>query len=1037
MTYTFANDPLYVREGDYVQFKFKAPSEWDTTLTVTIKIGDLTQFWSIITIPEDFTPDPFPFERIDPAELDTMYYYGDGNRPSEAIINVSGLTETTQAEVEISSTLAVPPGDNPLDYYGVRIDYTGNGTWDTGSAATDYYIITEGSSPPTVENGARIQIKGRTGQFENQITDVTLKIGNSFEPWRFKNKPVPTNKPEPFPEFSELLDQPLGTYVYTTEILQVNGLFEPGDIFVTNGEFALSSNANTVTDENGYEVLAGVTWVAPISGNLAIGTISNGQYLQLRTLTPVQGNSKTNVALGIASGPGSVWEVTTGNFPSTTPTAFSFPAVADVAVDTLIPSEARPIGGITGLGAGVTVPVELIGTDSSEVKIKINNNSVGVFPAAVTNGDIITLYMRSSAAVSTVNNLTIKVGLLQIAVWQILTYAGPDPIPSDITPPANRINVVPGTYITSAPVTINGINVPVSITSSNPLSTISIDYDTFVSGPREFDPLINTSFRINLLAATNLGTSENTTVTVGTTGALNNPFIWTVTTYVSAPLNPVVDAGIWYSRKTNKFDGYTIGTVLPILKQNVVVGYGDLDGGLNDRYPGFVECDGRQLSQTDYFELYTIIKDTYNRGNESSGNFRVPDYRNRRICGTGTVDSSIGNAVFLAPSNGKQYTEPGAEGGYWYFDKVDPFGQEPLEQIQGAENGTEGLQSDFYSLGTVRVSGTETLFDDIPFTITGDVEATIGPLQSVFVGAPEHSHGYYAAVPESEEGYPMIAWGNVSNGRSMFQTTSGGSGSNFTQLGEGQNAPQSSSSILDPNQDNNNATNIRSGWETILTSKNPFVGGNKNFEASLQAYYGDDWVSITQFILDEGFGTTMTGEDPPGIRSTGGGDQNPLTQLTGDNDADNFEISFYTWFISSNSGLSGANLQGSLGEFAMVFDLRPATFNIENYQSSGGTTLTHSHKITLDPVVDFQTDYTGGNESGQGSGGQYGAGLGNAANTEEVTFTQSDIFMEMTEGVFNFSRTFALPVPQVTMKPQSQAPILIPFNKTKYIIKAY
>ncbi len=1028
MTYSFApnNAPLYVREGDYIQFKFKAPSDWDTTLTVTIQIGELTQFWSIITIPEDFTPDPFPFEKVNPAELDTMYYYADGNRPSESIITVSGLTETTQAECEVSTTLAIPGGANPLNYYGVRIDYDGNGTWDTGSAATDYYITTEGVTPPTVENGARIQIKGRTGQFENQVTKVTLKIGTSFEEWELRNKPVPVNKPEPFPQFSELINQPLDTYVYTTEIIQVNGLFEPGTIFVTNGEFALSSNTNTVTDENGYEVLDGVTWVAPVTGNTAIGTVSNGQYLQLRTFTPNSGNSLTNVALGIASGPGSVWSVTTGNFPSTTPNGFSFPAVTNVAVDTLIPSESRPIGGISGLGNGITVPVQLIGTDSSEVKIKINENSIGVFPAAVTNGDTITLYMKSSASVSTVNNLTIKVGLLQIPAWQIQTYSGPDPIPSNITPPADKNNVIPGTYITSAPVTINGINVPVNITSSNPLSTISVDYDTFSSGPREFDPLINTSFRINLLSASNLNTSENTTVTVGTTGALNNPFVWTVTTYATVPLPPT-DAGTWYSRKTNKFDGYTIGTVLPILKQNIILGYGDLDGGLNDRYPGFVECDGRQLNQTDYFELYAIIKDTYNKGNEASGNFRVPDYRNRRICGTGTVDSSYGNAVFLTPSNGKQYTEPGAEGGYWYFDKVDPFGVEPLEQIQGSVNGTEGLQSDFYSLGTVRVSGTDTLTDNIPFTITGDVEATIGPLQSVIVGVPEHSHRYFSAVPESEDGFPMIAWGNVSNGRSMFQTVSGASGSNFYQFGEGQGAPNSESNILDPSQDNNNTQNIRAGWETIL-NKAQFSGGNRDFENSLQNYYGDDWVSIAQFIVDAGFGTTMTGEDPVG------GD---LTQLTGDNTAANFELTFYTWFISSNSGLSGANLQGSLGEFAMVFDLRPATFSIDNYLPSGGTTLSHSHKLTLDPVVDFQTDFTGGNESGSGSGGQYGAGLGNAADTEEITFNQSDIFMEMTEGTFNFSRTFALPVPQVTMKPQSQAPILIPFNKTKYIIKAY
>ena len=44
MTFSFApnDEPLYVSEGDYVQFKFKAPSSWDTTQTVTLQIGDLT-----------------------------------------------------------------------------------------------------------------------------------------------------------------------------------------------------------------------------------------------------------------------------------------------------------------------------------------------------------------------------------------------------------------------------------------------------------------------------------------------------------------------------------------------------------------------------------------------------------------------------------------------------------------------------------------------------------------------------------------------------------------------------------------------------------------------------------------------------------------------------------------------------------------------------------------------------------------------------------------------------------------------------------
>ena len=50
MAYQFSTDPLFVSEGDIIQFRYKAPDTWDTTDTVIIQIGLLTQFWFIITI---------------------------------------------------------------------------------------------------------------------------------------------------------------------------------------------------------------------------------------------------------------------------------------------------------------------------------------------------------------------------------------------------------------------------------------------------------------------------------------------------------------------------------------------------------------------------------------------------------------------------------------------------------------------------------------------------------------------------------------------------------------------------------------------------------------------------------------------------------------------------------------------------------------------------------------------------------------------------------------------------------------------------
>lgn len=1056
MTYSFApnNAPLYVREGDYVQFKFKAPSQWNTTLTVTIQIGDLVQFWSIITIPEDFTPDPFPLESVEDAEFETMYFYADGSRPSESIIVVSGLTDTTEAGCEVTSNIGVPPGEPHVNYYGMRIDYDGNGTWDTGTAATNYYITTDSGVTPTVRNNARIQLKGRTKTFENQKTRVTLRIGTSFSNWDITTKPIPLNKPEPFPEFEDLIDQPLNTYVYTDEVIQVTGLFEPGDVIVSSGEFAVSNTATTATNGDGYDVLTGVTWAST-------GTISNGQYIQLRTLTSNVGNTPTNVNLSIAFGDGSIWSVTTGAFPSTNPVYFDFDPKTNINLNTLTASDTKPVGGISGLGDGITVPVEIVSTDSDLVRIKISDGSIGVFPTTVTNGDTITLYVTSADTVLTTRNLSIKVGDRTIPPFQVQTFSGPDSIPSAITPPPDRNGVIPGTYITSAPVTIEGINVPVTITSTNVNSLISIDFDTAESGPRTFDPAINSSFRIVQLSATTFPTTESTTVTVGNTGAANNPFVWNVTTYTSVP-PAATNLGVWYSKKNEKEEGYTIGTILPILKESSIVGYGNLtDGGLSDRYPGFVECDGTPMDANLYPELYEIIGTTYGGSvTESntaqvvtqtrngitytsslntitySGNFNLPDYRNRRMCGTGIVDSARGNSAFLTPSNNKTIVEPGAEGGYWYFDRVDPFGPEPLEQIQGT--GTTGLDSDFYSLGTIRITGTDSITDNIGFAISGQVSGTIGELQEIVVSTPEHDHPYFAALPESESGFPLIAWGNTANGRGMFRTNAGGTSgnddSNFNDL------------TIDPVDDAGQADDdpslndqiFREAWAEIL-EKSPFKSapsldgtiGNKQFEQALEAYYGSAWEGMDQFIFDN-FKVNMTGGD-----TAGGGDE-----IDGfdDQDVQTFEIEFYTWWISDYSQLGSANLLGgAVSEplWACVFDISPGTFTIDNFLAAGGTTLGHNHLMTLDPVTNFQTDFTGGNFNKAGQGGAYGSGLGNGSTTQTVTFTQSDVFMEMTEGTFEFSRAFASPVPDVTMRPQSQAPIMVPFYKTKYIIKAY
>jgi hypothetical protein len=982
MTYSFApnNEPLYVSEGDYIQFKFKAPSSWNTTNTVTVKVGDLFQYWLITTIPEDFTPDPFPLQGFDNAELDTLYTFGDGNRPGEVIPTITGLTPTTQASVALTTNVPIPFGATETDYVAARFDFNGDGTWDTG------WISATGST--TVENGARIQIRGRTPNFYVQRMNLSLVIGTANEIWEVITEPIPGNNAEPFPVFTDLDPVKVDAYAYS-EVLRVQGLNEDGAISLSNnGEYALSTTGNTSTNADGYEVLDGANW-------LTSGTVSNGDYLQLRILSSPNNLTPTTTDLSIADDAnGSSWTVTTGVAPSTSPDNFSFQDQTGVLEDTLIGSDQQPVAGISGLTPGLSVPVELIQTDSSLVRVRVNGGSIGVFPTSVQNGDKLNIYLQSAPTFNTPRELQIRVGDRAISTWTVITGSGPD---SDATfnPPANLNNQVPNTYVSSTPVTIGGINIPITINATNG-SLISIDGDTPVVGPRTFDPSVNTSFTLVSLVPVNLGTSQSTTVTVGT-GSSNNPFTWTVTSYATVP-PPATNLGTWYSKKVEKFDGYPIGTVLPILKESVATGYGDLDGSLGDRYPGFIQCDGRSLSTTQYFMLFDVIGYTYGG---SGSSFQIPDYRNRRLCGTGQVDASRGNSVSLPITSGGSIFDVGAEGGYWYFDKVDALGADPLEQIQGT--GTTGLVSDYFSLGTVKISGLETVTDDVRFTIVGSVVGQIGPLEDVVVQAPEHDHAYVAAVVDGDGGDPLIRWGPPA-GRGMFGVGGGELPSNVERT------------------QRDSVDKQAQAWADFLEN----LGGGK-FKTELELYYGGGF-DLKQWALEN----LQTGLDEVNVEvnqfSVGFGDEN--------SDAET-DVDFMTWWISPASGLSGADLatiSSGTNECAAVVDTDPLRFSLDSYLPVSGTTNSHSHFLTEDPISNIQSDFSSGNSSGAGT---ITAGLGNGATSINLVFEQSDIFMDMTDATFTWNKSFAKPFPSVTMEPQIQVPIINPFHKTKYIIKAY
>ena len=1043
MTYSFSNTPVYVSEGQTVRFKFKAPSQWNTTQSVTIQIGEQQTIWYITTIPEDFAPDPFPFTPLVDADTDVMYVYGDGTRPGEDIITISGLTPTTEASVTLTGSLAAV-----VDNFSIRVKLVSQGETVFGA-----WTIPNGNI--TVTNTDEIQLRLRSNVSQGLTTFADLSVGARVERWTIGTAVSPPNIPEPFPNFTDLTNVQLNTDIYSN-ILQIQGLNDTAQIVASDTDLYVGiSDTNTFfTNSDGYNILSGVTFEQVTGPNYP--TINNGQYLQLRLLSENTAGAQSSTALGIGDEPaGSNWSITTGNFPSTTPDNFSFQDKNDVLEDALIGSEPAPLpSGIAGLGTGTEVDVTLVSTDGTEPRIKIQyaeggESSIGVFPTKVNNGDKIVLYNRSSATFGGSVTTTIRVGGRTIAPWLIVTNNGPD-TDADWIAPANLTNQVPSTQVVSSIVSVSGINRPITISATNG-ALISVDFATPTSSTVTFDPEVNDSFRVFIDTDPNLSGQVTTTVTVGT--GTPNQFIWTVSNYAVAPPPPDLK-GAWYSKKNalvdsngdiieNKEDGHSIGTVVPVLKRPDG-SYGTLDGSLTSRFPGYLECDGELYDAADYPDLYEVIEETYGgtgvtydaQNKTYTGQFRVPDLRNRKLVGTGVVDGNRASSAFPPLEGGGSIYDPGETGGWWYVDDVDVAGDNPYEQIIGDVGGTTGTTSNFFSLGTVKTVFDGDITADIDFTITGSVTALIGPLLDTLVSVPPHTHLYITGLVDGVSGDPLIEWrdrGMASLPGSARLDSDGSVGLNAARL----------------NGLNDFSDGVaKSDTQTIVDL---WLAALQNYASNFQNEWDDiDGVDdlntiVTQLISDintQAYSGGLNGG--PGLANVGG-DANMRTSQT---------LVAETWWPSPYSVLSDSYLftvgTGPSEEYGVdggsgsrhvtaVIDTNPKTVRVDAYtppilDGDTGVTESHSHLITLQPVTDLTTDYTYGNVSGWGSARE---GLGSAATTVNVTFNQSDVGMELNVGTFTLNTSIKKPIPNVAFSPNRKVELLPEFHKVKYIIKAY
>lgn len=934
------------------------------------------------------TPTAFAFDQINNAAINTTYE----------------STSTNQSVTTNYATISgLPPGQVvPITVTGTALNKAISiSTINNGAYLTNFSNL-------TVSNGSQIRVRSNSSTSSASTVYTRVQIGNLQADFTIVTSAIGGNNPSPLPQFIDVNDALLST-TYFSNVVQISGLTAPATVVLT-GSNSLRVAVSSSNAVSGTGALVGATF-----GTTA--TVTNGQYLQLRMDSASTPNSPVSGSIVIGSSTAIVWNITTGVGVDITPTPFTFQNITNAITSPQTFYTASRTFGDAEFTANYDVPVTLVNFSAgATVSVRATPaggtpGSFGSFPVNVRNGYTLEVRMDAAPTISTTRFLTIRVGNYDVNPWNITTAAAPDSTP-------NQFNFVPVTnsppssilpLVSSNLITISGFSVPISINCSIPTGTgasgqpalISINGDTAVVGPRQINP--NDSVRIDMAPSSQLGAVVTTTVTAG--GVSAN---FSVTTYATAPDTSNI-FGQWYSapaviqsgtRKKRKEDGLTIGTVITVTKDRTG-NWGVLDGSDNSRFPGFLECDGKYLDPKDYIELFNVIGNTYGGDGAltpvttngvvtdytSTGKFRLPNYRNRKLAGVGRVDGNAAGSPGLVTTKGSDpdgvatgdNVTPGSSGGQWYIDTVDASGTPPLEQVfDSTPNDTEGL---FWRLGNISTTGYSNVIGETTYVITGSMNVVIGPLNEALTAMPGHAHNAPSAIPTSGDSSTTVGWG--------FEAGTGwahGKTGNCNETGE----------IFIPD----------SGYQ-------PSQG---------IADISQGFPNFAEYV-EQGFQADRPGT--PVFRYTwwqnvfevGGQRVSKLNSVMLDNNA------------ASQGG----------GPHLASLDVRPGTAGTVLYTAPGGQ-LTHAHYLrdgTVNGDYGPQANFYG---YGNSSGGGAVVGITSPSTTVTLSFEQSSpnggLGISTNDATFTLSNAKQL-IPNVTLVPQKRVSLMNKYSRTKYLIKAF
>jgi hypothetical protein len=524
----------FVTNGQTVQVRLTSSSSANTTVSAVLNIGGVTDSFDVTTGANDTTPDQFTFvNQADVAQNSTI---------TSAPITVSGINAAT--------VIAVSGGSYSIN----------GGAFSIANA--------------TVNNNDMVRLQHTSAGTSNTATNTTVSIGGISA--TFTSTTAPDTTPDQF-SFSNQGNVTRST-VITSNAVMITGIDGPSPISVVGGTYSISCDPNGFTGAAGtisstqtvcVRHTSSASFSTGTTTTLTIGGV-NGAFTsttEVQDTTPnaFAFNNQTNVAkgvvitstpitvsginspasIGVGGAAGSTYSVnggaftavagtvnsgdtvvvrhtssandntatsttlTIGGVPATftsttgdgTPNAFSFTSQNGVQPGSIVTSNSVTVAGMT-LPAAISV----VGGAYS-----INGGAFTAAAGTVSNGQTVQVQHTASAAFSTTTTTTLTIGGVS-GTFSSATVAA-DSMPDAFTF-VDQTNVAKGVVVTSAAITVSGINTPANIGVSGAAgSTYSINGGAFtaVAGTVSNGQTV----QVRHTSSANDSTATNTVLTIG------------------------------------------------------------------------------------------------------------------------------------------------------------------------------------------------------------------------------------------------------------------------------------------------------------------------------------------------------------------------------------------------------------------------------------------------------------------------------------------------------------------------------------------